>query len=160
MLDAPDRKVHARALERARRALGSARGLRYKLGKGGFHPEDPTPSRDGFCDCSGFAAWCLGLSRDQRGRFGLWISSEGIWSDGTGPRRLFTAVVQPFPGCLVVYPDRDGRQGHVGVVVRAIPLEGIDCSTAGLRQRPFGFFLARGSRFFAVRQGALGEAEP
>ncbi|MCX7799509.1 MAG: CHAP domain-containing protein [Fimbriimonadales bacterium] len=157
MLEEADWTIHARALERAIRALEGCRGLRYRLGSGGFHPEDPWPSRDGFCDCSGFAAWCLGLSRDQRRRFGLWISSEGIWRDGLGERRLFAAVAQPFPGCLVAFPDRDGRQGHVGVVTRPIPLEGIDCSTSGLRRRPFGFFLARGSRFFAVRRGSVGE---
>jgi hypothetical protein len=37
--------------------------IHYKLGAGGMHPEDDSPTRTAYCDCSGFAMWALGLSR-------------------------------------------------------------------------------------------------
>lgn len=155
----PDRSRHHVALMRARRALSHSGSFRYGLGHGGFHPGDFLPTRNGLCDCSGFASWCLALSRNQTKTFGLWISSSHIWSDGLGRRRLFTVLVEPFPGCLVVYPDRGGRQGHVGIVDRLSPLEGIDMAVGGLRRRSFRFFGTCGARYFALREGAVGPSK-
>lgn len=109
---------------RARSAIGHH--TIYALGRGGRHPEAALPG-DGAnrCDCSGFAAWAVGLDRHQPGsptlaKFnGGWLSTDGILHDSG----LFVAVEVPLPGDLVAYGDhlRDGRkrQGHVGVVVEA-----------------------------------------
>lgn len=98
----------------------------YRLGRGGRSPMAATPfDRDGRCDCSGYAAWCLGLDRYQPGRIGGdWISTDSIVRDANGPRAMFQSVsiTDWRPGDLVVYPGRyvAGARvaiGHVGVLV-------------------------------------------
>lgn len=116
---------------RARSAI--SKGCIYGLGKGGFHPEDPHPwNAVKECDCSGFASWCLGVSRmigpkhPWKGKVHFeWIETTNCFEDAAqGPDEAFTAV--PWnaaqPGDLLVYGDRPAtatskkRQGHVGVV--------------------------------------------
>mgnify|MGYP000039905315 CR=1 FL=1 len=107
------------------RALGAVGTCTYSLGKGGRHPESPTPGdAQGRLDCSGFASWCLGLDRKSDAIDGGWISTDSIVRDATGKRRLFRVVPagQIRAGDLVVFPGRyvAGRRvaiGHVGVVV-------------------------------------------
>ena len=124
------------------RALSVVGQGRYRLGKGGRRPANPTPfDAAGLCDCSGFAAWSMGFDRYQPGRIaGDWISTTSLYNDATGPRRMFGAVelaaVQP--GDLVVYPSRyrlgvRTSIGHVGVVVAATGpgwggLDVVDCA--------------------------------
>lgn len=111
------------------RALGAVGTCTYSLGKGGRHPESPTPGdAQGRLDCSGFASWCLGLDRKSDAIDGGWISTDSIVRDATGKRRLFRVVPagQIRAGDLVVFPGRyvAGRRvaiGHVGVVVEAGP---------------------------------------
>ena len=105
---------------RARRAIG--RGTKYKLGQGGFHPIDTLPTRTGYCDCSGFVAWVLGLDRWQ-GRHNKrhssampWIETTAMVRDANGKGLLFVKLDGPVPGCIVVYGDSFGRQGHTGIV--------------------------------------------
>ena len=139
---------------RARSVLYAEPPIRYRLGQGGFDPEAPTPSYNGECDCSGFIAWCLGISRDQRDRHGMWISTTEIVADANGRQRLFVRLEGPEPGCLAAYPDRDGRQGHVALVTQVSPLWGIDCSSGrnGVAERSLAFFLRRSPTFCALRQ--------
>ena len=129
----PAPPVHATGLDGAevvRRAMSAVgRGV-YRLGKGGRRPADPTPfDRDGCCDCSGFASWCLGLDRYQPTAIdGGWISTDSIVRDAQGPHRMFREVPigDAKPGDLVVYPGRfvAGKRvgiGHVGVIVEPGP---------------------------------------
>ena len=70
-------------IDRARSAIGKK--IAYKLGKGGYHPEDPSPSWFGESDCSGFVSWCLGISRKKNfGDGHQWVSTSDIYRDATG----------------------------------------------------------------------------
>ena len=132
-------------LERARSAKD--KGIRYGLGKGGYFPHDPLPCRTSFkkdknsvlpklalwCDCSGFVAWVLGRSREPDARWTWWLSTDSIWTDATGPQKLFEKLAAPEPGCLAVYPDwRDGagfkHEGHVAIVADPERRTVVDCS--------------------------------
>jgi len=147
---------------RARTAIG--RGTRYKLGQGGFHPLDVLPTRTGQCDCSGFAAWTMGINRWQ-GRhkkpwasYLPWVETTAIVRDATGAQRLFKRIDEPVPGCLVVYGDRLGRQGHVGIVDNVRGLKDftvIHCSKGNDRsgdaiQRTNGGLFVRAKAIFVV----------
>lgn len=127
-------------LFRARSAVG--KGIRYRLGSGGFKPHDILPTRNGYCDCSGYASWVLEISRYQADKDKAWskslpwIETTAIYNDATGPQRLFVHIPSPVPGCLVVYPDSKvlgvRRSGHVAVVSRVNGKlwECIDCSAS------------------------------
>lgn len=52
-------------------------GIRYKLGKGGMNPGSPTPAASGQCDCSGFVAWCLFMSRKTDQSFYMSYRNDG-----------------------------------------------------------------------------------
>ena len=117
-------KLQAR-VARAKSAVG--RGTRYGLGHGGMNAKDELPTRNGRCDCSGFAAWAIGISRYQfdKGKAWSkaipWIETTAIVKDATGPQKLFKQIPYPVVGAIVVYPDRKilgvWRQGHVALAV-------------------------------------------
>lgn len=123
------------------RAMSAAgRGCKYGLGKGGFDPAAPHPWNSRLeCDCSGFVAWALGVSRHTdhpwyRQINGGWLETSAIVRDaimrGLG---MFDLVAwrEARPGHLVVYGDSGGRQGHVGIVAEVGadgPLTAIHCS--------------------------------
>lgn len=104
----------ALALARAQAALSVP--VRYKLGQPGriIYPGATVLPPE--CDCSGFVFWCLNMERfqwvDDTVR---WLDTTAIWRDARFPRRWFECI-DPVPGCLIVYPDRNGKQGHVGIV--------------------------------------------
>lgn len=113
------------SVSRARSACG--RGIHYALGAGGMHPEDPLPSRNGLCDCSGFIAWALGRNRHDPEMPGGWIETSAIVRDALAMKGegLFDALKwgDAQPGDLVVYGDRYEpgtrrliHQGHVGII--------------------------------------------
>ncbi len=122
--------LEADTVAHAHAAVG--KGVRYRLGHGGMHPADPGPTRDGLCDCSGFALWACGLCRLRTD--GEWMDTSWIVNDAMGARKAFARLEweQARPGTLVVYGDRGGRQGHIGVVVATDPAVGpvsvIHCS--------------------------------
>jgi hypothetical protein len=91
----------------------------YSLGQGGTNPATPYPAAEGHCDCSGYAAWCLGIPRQQPNTIG-WIETTRIVQDATGDQKLFEKVSKASPGDLVVYGDTGGHEGHVGVVVATL----------------------------------------
>ena len=127
--------ARARTLTRAREAVG--KGIRYKLGKGGFDPTKPIKNA---CDCSGFVAWAIGIPRQLPPGTGAWLQTDSYWQGGrTAGEGLFDAVDERRvePGDLVVYPDRNGKQGHIGIV--SVVEEGratrvIHCSSGNDRQ--------------------------
>lgn len=108
-------------LSRAQAAVGQ--GIRYKLGKGGMKPGSPTPASGGQCDCSGFVAWCLGMSRQTNELFyknfnGGWIETSAVWADIGSSVGIFDATSKK-PGAVVVYPDGNGHEGHIGILMDA-----------------------------------------
>jgi hypothetical protein len=117
-------------LTRARSALN--KGIRYKLGKGGMKPESATPAAGGQCDCSGFVAWCLGMSRQTKEPFyvqqnGGWIETTAMWKDIGSPNAgILAPVAAPVAGAIIVFPDSNGKQGHVGILTS--PTTAIHCS--------------------------------
>lgn len=110
-------------VDRALSACGKA--TRYKLGAGGRDPRKAHPAVAGQCDCSGFAAWCLGVDRYlPNGSIphlpgGEWFETTQLVRDAKSPFGFVAEVywAEARPGDLVVYGDRAGKQGHVGVVV-------------------------------------------
>jgi len=97
-------------------------GIRYGLGKGGMNPGSPTPASNGLCDCSGFVAWSLGFSRKINERFYVrfnngWFETTAVWTDIASPVGILEEIDKPRAGAVVVYPDRDGHQGHIGILV-------------------------------------------
>ena len=126
------------AVERARSVVGM--GCIYKLGKGGFDPKALAPwNRQMQCDCSGFVSWCLGVSRKTDNPWyakqnGGWFETSAITRDATSPFGVFTEVARndAKPGDLLVWGDRDGQQGHVGLV--SGPTTIIHCSSGNFRK--------------------------
>lgn len=132
---------------RARSAAGHK--CAYGLGKGGFNPAAPHPwNSAGLCDCSGFAAWCLGQSRHTDNPWyaetnGGWLETSAIVRDCGTPFGMFDKAkwTEAKPGDLVVYGDEkraDGtaRQGHVGVIVEVSemgPKAAVHCSSGNFR---------------------------
>lgn len=102
---------------RARSAVNC--NILYKLGKGGIYPSDALPSRDQFCDCSGFVCWVLGLARKTDipfyRQFGGWIFTDSMVADIESTAGIFERLNRPEPGCIVVY-GAGPRIGHVGLV--------------------------------------------
>lgn len=95
--------------------------IQYGLGKGGFDPDLATPAPAGLCDCSGFVAWCLGFSRQVKDKFYLnfnngWFETTAIWND-IGSSYGILHACKPIPGAVIVYPDSQGHQGHVGIII-------------------------------------------
>jgi hypothetical protein len=128
---------------RARKAIGH--GCAYMLGRGGMRGEAEWPWDDEKgCDCSGFTAWCLRLSRHTqdpwyRKRNGGWLETSAIAADTTQPLGLFSGIpwIDAHPGDLVVYGDRPSQQGHIGVVSEvdsAGPLRAVHCSSGNYRR--------------------------
>lgn len=101
-------------VRRARSVCGEGK---YVLGKGGRVPSADNPFDRGECDCSGFVSWCIGLDRYQRNAIaGDWIETTAIVKDASYERKLFAAMNERKPGYLIVYGDKNGRQGHVGII--------------------------------------------
>ncbi len=81
-------------------------------------------------DCSGFIAWCFRTRRNithplYRRVNGGWFETSALHRDGLERSGYFTEHNHATPGSLLVYPDKDGRHGHVGLVVE-VNGEGID----------------------------------
>lgn len=135
-------------VERARSVI--AKGCYYQLGSGGMRPHDPVPWDSAHkCDCSGFAAWCLGVSRQTDDPFyvkfnGGWASTEAIVRDCETPFGHFALVTRPhvLPGDLLVYGNYKGSDGathvgHVGVCSEVDgkgPVKVIHCSSGNYRK--------------------------
>lgn len=145
------------------------RGIRYRLGHGGTHPRDEFPTRDGWCDCSGFIAWLLGLNRMPKPGRPWWIETTNIYRDAMSGKAhsTFVRLSGPQAGCLVVYPDKfvlgkKVREGHIGLVVSddGARFETIDCAAdkggktlESIRRRDrTALWLNRGAIFVALRQ--------
>lgn len=109
---------------RAHSAIGHA--TPYKLGAGGRDPFSKLPGNgtDFACDCSGFVAWAFGVDRYlPNGEIphllgGDWLETSNVYRDALSPYG-FAAIIpwsDARPADVLVYPDREGRQGHIGVI--------------------------------------------
>jgi len=75
-------------------------------------------------DCSSFVAWCLRRSSKVTHPLyvkqnGGWFETSAVYKDGLHQTGFFSAVDTARPGSLLVYPDKDGKQGHIGIVIAA-----------------------------------------
>ena len=124
------------------------------LGAGGYEWLPDFPAIE--LDCSGFIASVLGRSRKPQLDFPYWLSTDSIWTDCADKQRLFRQVDKPVRGCIVVYPDSNGRQGHVAIVseVENDTIKGIDCSSSrpgdAITERNLSFFLSKSNVRFCL----------
>jgi cell wall-associated NlpC family hydrolase len=125
----------ASVLERAHSQLGLH--TIYALGHGGMRSDALRPSdSDNKCDCSGFTAWCLGVSRKTDNPWyqefnGGWMNTRAMFRDCSTNYGVFDGVEwkDAKPGDLVVFEA--APVGHVGVVTRVDetgPTHAIHCS--------------------------------
>lgn len=117
------RHVADRALVCATEQRGLTVPVRYKLGQGGMDPRSDSPGDpNNQCDCSGFVAWCLGMSRRPKPSRRWWMNTDHTHRDATRAQTVFVEIDKPVVGCIVVYPGsvRLGRWsfGHMGIVTR------------------------------------------
>ena len=153
----------SRRVARARSAVGS--GIRYGLGHGGKNPYEDLPTNDGFCDCSGFIAWAIGLARAPKPQRNWWIETSRVFQDANGPQTAFRRLPGPKKGALLVYPDRRilrrMRQGHIALItdVKDGAIQIVDCSSNGtpnaIRERDGGFMIARGAIVCTLQEDFL-----
>lgn len=133
-------------VDRALSAVG--RGCHYKLGAGGrrWHASTPWNPVTMQCDCSGFAAWCIGEDRHTNHPWyrefnGGWLETSAMVRDallaGVG---MFERIEwqNAAPSDFLVWPDDPAkeRQGHVGVVIGVAPtgpVRVVHCSTGNDR---------------------------
>lgn len=134
----------SQVLARARSAVG--RGTIYYLGAGGMKPEAKQPGNIlGQLDCSGFVAYCLGVSRKTDDPWyaeqnGGWLETTAIFRDCATPYGAFDGIEwkEARPSDLLVWGDRkdaEGKthQGHVGIVSEVDetgPVKVIHCSSS------------------------------
>lgn len=125
-------------VSRARGAIGL--GTRYKLGAGGRLKNTGIGTE---CDCSGFVAFALGVDRYlatwlPHYEGGAWLETTTLERDALSPWGFVQADAwkNGLPGDLVVWGDRGGRQGHVGVVATADasgPRTVVHCSSGNFK---------------------------
>lgn len=161
-----DNKKLSGAVAKARRSLNTK--IKYKLGHGGNNPTDILPTRTGYCDCSGATSHWYDLRRKPKQTRQWWFETTNIHNNAKGKLgkvKVFTEVKIPVPGCLVVYPDRAGKQGHMAILTevttdekgRVINIEGIDCSSGqsrktgrAINERNLNFFLKNKNTIFVT----------
>jgi len=76
-------------------------------------------------DCSGYMAWCLRISRAvDHPRYkqvnGGWFETTAIHKDVANSWGFFDQLATPKIGAFVVYPDKGGHDGHIGVITGVI----------------------------------------
>jgi len=111
-------------VSRARSAIGHE--TPYMLGHGGRDPLSTLPG-DPECDCSGFVAWALGVDRYLPNGViphlpgGDWLETSSVYRDALSSYGF--AALLPWseakPADVLVYPDREGHHGHIGLVSKA-----------------------------------------
>jgi len=129
-------------LDRAHYAAAHSKAT-YELGKGGYSPTNELPEGSTkTCDCSGFVSWVIGESRKTGNAFlkslnGGWIETTAVVKDAKSEEGMFTKIDAPEPGCLFVWGDNSGKQGHIGVVTEVAfgtATKVIHCSSGNSRK--------------------------
>lgn len=128
------------------RAAADIPHVKYRLGGGKQHPRGADPlDEQRSADCSAFAMWCLGEPKLQKFAWlvkfnGGWFNTDGICYDALAESTgIFSRVLDPEPGDLVVYPSSHSvggwmrkflaqdvkpaklpKIGHVGVISEVV----------------------------------------
>lgn len=148
----------------ARVLAATAYHVTYKLGRGGYNAKQPNnPAWDDlYSDCSGYLSWGLMLKRKRSDTFWAkvlpwfnWIETTNIYRDATGPQKFFVRILTPVKGCVVVYPDRDGHEGHCGFVTKVGQggmFEVADCKKVGITKNDGAPFRKHHGIFCVLRQ--------
>lgn len=158
-------KIKPKPLEQREQRAWAANGkpCTYKLGRGGFNAQHPNSATwDGArSDCSGFGSWVFMTRRAPKEGRPFWFETTAIYNDAEGEQSVFVRIPEPVPGCMVVYGDSNGKQGHMGIVVAVGPdgeYDAIDCATGRgnraikLRTDAQKLFGKRGAIFCVLRQ--------
>lgn len=87
------------------------------------------PASGAACDCTGFLAWVLRISRKVDHPLyvrvnGGWFETTAIFEDGRQASGYFEPLTKPRPGAFLVYGDYRGsdgqmHDGHIGLVTDA-----------------------------------------
>lgn len=148
-------------IARARAATG--KGTTYKLGAGDLGDVE------GFCDCTGFISHCCYLHRNPKASSGKrkgWVESTAIYKDATGKQETWVKLDDFVPGCVIVYPDAGGREGHAAICSQVarlggqLSLKGIDCGSPGITHRNLTWMLERNPIAVTLRQDVLDMPDP
>jgi hypothetical protein len=66
------------------------------------------------------------------------VNTTSIVEDSKSPDGLFTLTPKPKPGDVIVYPWKNGRPGHIGLIkevnAKGIPVSVIHCSSGNYRK--------------------------
>lgn len=132
-------------------------GVVYKLGRGGFNKRNPSnPGWDGGrSDCSGFVSWVLMIKRAPKLIRPFWIETTAIYQDAIGKQRTFKQIPNPIPGCVVVFPDRVGREGHIGIVSEVsngAVYHVVDCASKGITEHSGAYFVHHNAIFCVLKE--------
>jgi hypothetical protein len=129
---------------------------------GGYDPKKILPSTVQ-CDCSGFVAWCLGVSRKLVGNpyyanlNGGWFETSAVYRDARSPLGMVEEVSIPKPGDIIVWPDRPPNQGHIGIISRVNeaghPTTVIHCSKGN--QKEYGDAIQENDSLLFFNHGAI-----
>ena len=141
-------------IQKAYAAVGL--GIEYGMGQGGYDPTGKTLTKTGKCDCSGFGAYLVGVKRSDSKLKVSEIETTNIYNDARGPRNMFVPV-DAAPGVFCVYPDRNGEQGHMGLVTKVSStggITGVDCGSGNykrtgdaIQERSFAWMMKEGAIF-------------
>lgn len=146
-------------VEKAYTAIG--KNTKYASGQGGWYPDDAFPTRTGSCDCSGFGSWVMGERRSNGNRSPSEIETTNIYNDANGKKKFFIKVNKPEPGVFYVYPDKNGNQGHMGLVTRidGKKIIGVDCGSSNykrtgdaIQERDLSYMKSEGGIFVILRK--------
>lgn len=116
------------------------------------------------CDCSGYVAWVLWLSRVKKPSRPWDIWTNAIHRDATGKQTVFKKLPGPEPGAIVVYPGfalgKLWHYGHTGVVTMVTwsgDFNVIDCASGpskrlgrAINERDGKFFLNNSKTVFCA----------
>jgi hypothetical protein len=153
------------------RALSATKfPCKYFLGSGDRDPKASSPEDyDGSCDCSGFALWALGtarftsdpshLRRVGHGNKIAWIDTSAIVWDAEQDVGMFSEMSAPAPGCLWIWGDANGKQGHVGIVTALAKNGGVrkiaHCSKGNDKAKPGWGIQETGPEVFLAKKNAI-----
>lgn len=124
MEPAPSMLNRATVVARALSGVGSSTTYTMKDMSSAPLEAERWPEKGMRIDCSGFIAWCLRMPRRVRHPLyqkvnGGWFETTALYRDGMDQTGYFGKVDTARSGSLLVYPDRAGVEGHVGVVIEA-----------------------------------------
>lgn len=137
----------------------TSQGTVYKLGAGDLDQLVP------HADCTAFVAHCCYLHRDpgeSSGKRKGWVESTAIYKDATGKQETWVKLPEFVPGCVIVYPDRAGKEGHAAIGVRYQDgkLRGVDCGSKGINERDLTWMLPRNPIFVTLKQDVVQPEAP